>query len=916
MSGLLSTAVSGLQASQNALRTAGHNISNANTAGFSRQQVNYLTRPEHAAGSAGYIGNGVTTDSIERVVNEFVITQLRLDTSAFHQLDKYNSYIGQVDKLFADEGTGLSGALQSFFAALQNGADDPSSIPARQLVISQAESLSARFNNLHNRLSAVEAGLNQELKAVTGQMNTLAQSIAKLNQAINDKGAGGQASPNDLLDQRDEALRQLSELVSIQVVKQGDGSVNVFIGNGQPLVVGQKVSRFDIQEGGQIHLSNGVHSADVTRQITGGQLGGLLHFRDDVLSSAKNELGRVAIVLADQFNQLQQQGLDLDGDYGQSLFADINNEAIMGDRIKHGRNALPDDRQLSLSISNPALLTSSDYTFQIVPNTSNYVITRASDDKIVGQGMLSGGFPQEISFDGLTLSLQGGSFQGGDTFTLQPTANGARDIKTQLSRPEDLAFAVAIRTNTSSGNSGNGVISGGEILGLVDANGNRLPAFATAGQLSPPVIIRFTSATTYDVLDNSDPANPRHLNPPMRDQVFIPGVDNPIFSTDIGETRIIGDGARTGLPFGRTASSLPIGSLAGQANAYPAEQYTIVTTDPKTGAVSSQVVTTQANASAAQTAAMLNNIAGVSANAMTTAAISDINITDFSAPLQISVNGVDLLQYTGGVPDTHIPDPSVPGNLAAFNDYLAEQINSNADLASLGIRAVSGSNPITGAPELQMVASSGVNLDIRFTATAAGNSIGVHDSNGNPTVTLAESVPGSQSAVTVGGRIDITLADGMKLKTSPTNSQLLGDSTAADFAQSSYLGYQVSIKGQPQAGDTFTVGFNSNASNDNRNALRFVELETKATIEGGSLSLSGGYSRLVETVGTKSNLASINTSAGKSLLEQTQNMRDSVSGVNLDEEAANLIKFEQMYNANARVISVARDLFDTLLNSV
>src|SRR5690606_24241447 len=109
-----------------------------------------------------------------------------------------------------------------------------------------------------------------------------------------------------------------------------------------------------------------------------------------------------------------------------------------------------------------------------------------------------------------------------------PTANGARDIKTQLSRPEDLAFAVAIRTNTSSGNSGNGVISGGEILGLVDANGNRLPAFATAGQLSPPVIIRFTSATTYDVLDNSDPANPKHLNPPMRDQVFIPGVDNPI----------------------------------------------------------------------------------------------------------------------------------------------------------------------------------------------------------------------------------------------------------------------------------------------------------------------------------------------------------------------------------------------------
>lgn len=916
MSGLLSTAISGLQASQNALRTAGHNISNANTAGFSRQQVNYLTRPEHAAGAAGYIGNGVTTDSIERVVNEFVITQLRLDTSAFHQLDKYNSNIGQVDKLFADEGTGLAGSLQSFFAALQNGADDPSSIPARQLVISQADSLSARFNNLHTRLTSIETGINQEIKAVAAQMTALAQNIANLNQSINDKGAGGQGSPNDLLDQRDEALRKLSELVSIQVVKQNDGNVSVFIGNGQPLVVGKTVSRFDVRDGGQIHLSNGIQNADVTHQITGGQMGGLLHFSKDVLNPAMNELGRVAIVLADQFNQLQQQGLDMDGDYGQLLFADINNPAALGDRISHGRNALPDDRRLSLSIDNPAVLTSSDYSFQIVPNTNNYLITRLGDDKVVGQGMLTGGYPQDISFDGLTLTLEGGSFQGGDTFTLQPTNNGARDIKTQLSRPEDLAFAVAVRTGTSSGNSGNGVISGGEVLGLVDGKGNTLPAFATAGQLSPPVIIRFTSATTYDVLDNSDPANPKHLNPPMRDQVFIPGVDNPVFATDPGETRIIGDGARTGLPFGRTPASLPIGSLNGQANAYPAEQYTLVTTNPNTGVASSQVVTTQANASAAQTAAMLNNIAGVSANAMTTAAISNININDFSAPVQISVNGVNLLSYTAGAPDNTIPDPSVPGNLAAFNDYLAQQINSNADLASLGIRAMSGSNPITGAPELHMVASSGVNLDIRFTATTAGNSIGVHDNNGNPTVTLAESVPGSQSAITVGGRIDITMADGVTLRTSPTTSQLLGDSTAADFARSSYLGYQVSIKGQPQAGDTFTVNFNNNASNDNRNALRFVELETKATIESGSLSLAGGYNRLVETVGTKSNLASINTTASKSLMQQTQSMRDSVSGVNLDEEAADLIKFEQMYNANARVISVARDLFDTLLNSV
>lgn len=917
MSGLLSTAISGLQASQNALRTSGHNISNANTAGFNRQQVNYLTNPESAAGSAGYIGNGVTTESIQRVVSQFVTTQLRMDTSAYNQLDKFNSNIGKIDKLLADQGTGLSGSLQSFFAALQNGANDPSSIPARQLVINQAESLGARFNNLHDRLRAVETGVNREVGSVTQQMNSLAASVAKLNQAIAEKSNASQAGqPNDLLDQRDEALRKLSEFVSLQIVQQSDGNVNVFIGNGQPLVVGQTVSKFDARDGGQIYLSNGIQSANVTGQISGGQLGGLLQFRTEILNPAMNELGRVALVMMDQFNQLQQQGLDLDGDYGQPLFNDINDDEITFDRVKHGKNAAPDNRVLSVSINDPTILTSSDYRMQILPNTTNYVITRLDDDKVVSQGILSGAYPFKISFDGVSVNLHSGSFQGGDTFTLQPTLNGARDIKVELARPEDLAFAVPIRTSTSSGNIGSGVISSGEVIGLLDSSGNPLPAFAAAGELSPPIIIRFTSSTTYDVLDNSDPANPIHLNPPMRDQTFVPGINNSVFATDAGETRIAGSGARTGLPDGRIPVVLPIGTVAAPVNAYPAEQFTFTTTNRTTGAVSSQVVTTQANASAAQTAALLNNVAGVSVNAFTTAAISNININDFSAPLQFGVNGIDLLPYSAGAPDVSIPDPSLPGNVAAFNNYLAQRINSNPDLASLGIRAVSTSNPISGAPELHLLASSGVNLDIRFTAVTAGNSIGVSDNNGNPTVTLSESPAGNQSAITVGGRMDITMADGVVLRTSPTISQLIGDSSAAGFAQSSYLGYQVSIKGQPQAGDTFTIGFNNNASNDNRNALKFAGLETKGTLVNGSLSFSNGYGRLVEVVGTKSNLAAINTSASKSLLEQTQTMREGISGVNLDEEAANLIKFEQMYNANARVISVARDLFDTLINSI
>lgn len=920
MSGILSNAVSGLQASQNALRTAGHNISNANTAGFSRQEAHFDTRTEQKIGTAGYIGSGVNTRSIERIVDQFVITQLRLDSSTYNQLNKYNTSIGQVDKLFADVSTGLSGGLQNFFAAIQNGADDPSSTPARQLVVTQAESLVTRFNNLYDRLVSLESGLNREIETLTSQIGSLANSVADLNQAIAEKSSAGNM-PNDLLDQRDESLRKLSELVSIQVVEQDGGDLNVFIGSGQPLVVGATVSKFSVRDGGQIFISNSVQSANVTKQITGGQIGGLLTFREEILASSMNELGRIAIVMSDKFNDLQQQGLDLDGDYGQLLFRDINEASVTFDRVVHGKNSQPDNRIISLEINDASQITASDYRFEIMPNTSNYLVTRLGDNKIVSQGLLTGAYPTEISFDGLTVNLQSGNFQGGDTFTLQPTRKGASYIKTELSRPEDLAFASPVRSGANGGNIGNGLISAGEVLSLVDASGNTLPAFATAGQLTPPVIIRFTSATTYDVLDNSDPANPIDLSPPIREQIFVPGRDNFIFSNDPGETRITGNGERLGLPAGRTPQSPVTSATPTQNNGYPVEQFTFLSTDSATGLIGTRTMTTMASASAAQTAAMLNSVNGVSANAFTEASISGINLAPgaFSSPLQISINGEELLQYDGALLAANVPDPSI--DVFAFNDYLADQINGNSELQALGLRAISGAHPITGAPEVRMVASSGVNLDIRFAATNVGSSsLSVSDGSGNPSVALVGVDDGvgsvEQSAITVGGRIDLVLADGVRMRTAPSNSQLFGDSSAVDFAQSSFLGYQVSIKGQPQTGDTFTLDFNTDATNDNRNALRFAALETTATVAGDTLSFNQAYGRLVEVVGTKSNLSAINTAASKSLLEQTQALRDGVSGVNLDEEAANLIKFEQMYNANARVISVARDLFDALLNAL
>jgi len=922
MSGILSNAISGLQAAQIALRTTGNNISNTNTAGYSRQEVNFSTRQEQQFGNAGFLGNGVNTDSVTRVVNEFINTQVRLDTSTFNQLDKYNQSIGKVDKLFSDASTGLSGSFQSFFASLQNGANDPSSSPARQLIITQAQSLIQRYNTLSDRMQETEKSVDSEIGTLVGQVNTLAKSVANLNQSIAEKNASGNGgAPNDLLDQRDEALRKLSELVSLQLVKQDSGDVNVFIGNGEPLVVGVNTSTFSVRNGGEVYLNNTSAGSNVTDAITGGQLGGLIKFKSDVLQPSMNEMGRIAIVMSDAFNKIQTQGLDANGNYGKAMFTDINDSSVIYSRVVHGTNAQPDDRILSLKIEDAGAIGIDDYKFEVSPGTNNYTIKRASDNSVVNQGILTGSYPQEIKFEGLKLTLESGSFQGGDSFTLQPTRTGASDIKSLLQTQDQLAFASPIRTAKTGSNIGTGLVSAGEVLSLYDANNKLLPTFATAGKLSPPITIRFTSDTTYEVLDNTDPANPKPLNPPMTDQTFYPGRENSIFTTDKGETRITGNGSKLGLPEGRTATTLLSNSLA-QANGYPVEQFTFNTTDKTNGLVSSKVMITSPNASAAQTAAQISTIPGVTANAYTTATITDIHVdsTAFTSPLQLSLNGENLIKYNSGSIDASVPDPSL--DEVGFNNYLRDQINSNENLKTLGIRAESGSNPVTGKPELKLVVSSGVNLDVRFTATnATSNSISVNDSNGNPNVRLSGvddplTAGVEQSAITVGGRIDITLADGVTLGTAPTTSQLLGDSTATNFAASTYMGYQIKISGQPKAGDSFTVGFNTDSKNDNRNALAMTALETKGTMQNGSMSFSQGYGRLVEEVGTKSNLSQINTAASQSLLEQTKTMRDGVSGVNMDEEAANLIQFQQLYTANARVITVAKDMFDALLRSL
>ncbi len=294
MSDLLSIGLSGLGTSQTWLTVTGHNITNVKTPGYSRQDAIQQTRIPQFSG-AGYMGSGSQIVDVRRLASDFLTGQLRNATSQNSELNAFLGQIDQLNSLLADNTTGVSPAMQRFFSALQTAAQNPSSTEAREAVLAQAQGLSKTFNTLYDQLDKQNSLINQQLGALTSQVNNLSQSVAEYNDAIAKAKSAG-AVPNDLLDARDEAVRKLSEMVGVTAVTQDDNSVSLFIGSGQPLVVGNTVSTLSVVPGlddptrYQVQLTLGDSTQNVTRLVSGGQMGGLLAYRDTVLDSSYNKL--------------------------------------------------------------------------------------------------------------------------------------------------------------------------------------------------------------------------------------------------------------------------------------------------------------------------------------------------------------------------------------------------------------------------------------------------------------------------------------------------------------------------------------------------------------------------------------------------------------------------------------------------
>jgi flagellar hook-associated protein 1 FlgK len=626
MAGLFDIGVSGLTASQRSLATVSHNISNVNTEGFSRQRVELDARKPQGVGNI-FIGKGVETSAVLRMADKFLIGQVRTALTNQRGAEAFNTFASQINNLLADADTGISSALQDFFDGIQAVADDPASIPARQVMLAEAETLTSRFHHLDARLTEINRGVNQQLELFVNDINSLAKQIANINKdiAVALGRAQGQP-PNDLLDQRDKMLSQLSEIIGIQTFEQKDGAVNVVIGNGQSLVVGTTSLPLSLindpldTSRKQVAYGFGATQSSISNSLTSGKIGGVLDFRRTMLEPTRNELGRLGAAIAQSVNLQHRDGMDLNGALGADFFSFATPKIVP---------AVTNTGTVTIAFNETDIgsLTASDY--QLTHDGVNFTLTRLSDGSsqtLVGAG--------PFNVEGMTITIGVGP-AAGDSYFIQPTRDVAASIARVVTRPEDIAAAIPVRTGASFNNIGNASISDGQVLDVTDPN-------------------------------------------------------------------------------------------------------------------------------------LLNTVT-----------------IDFSNP-----------------PTTY-------------------QINGAGPLL-----------PFTG-----------------------------------------------------GGNIDVN-------------------------------GWRVQISGNPQPGDQFVVQSNIGGVSDNRNAIALADLRIADILDGGTATYQDTYSQLTADVGTQTRQSEISNKALQVLLDQSNQARDEVSGVNLDEEAANLLRFQQAYQASAQVVATADSIFQTLLDAV
>ncbi|WP_370559845.1 flagellar hook-associated protein FlgK [Edwardsiella tarda] len=435
MANLINNAMSGLNAAQTALAVTSNNINHVYTAGYNRQSVSFAEN-NGTSTPAGFIGNGVVVSGINREYNQFIVNQLRQGQSTLATTATYHQQISQIDDLLADSTNSLSANMQNFFKNLQNLVSYPSDSAARQTVISNANGLTAQFQTTDAYLRNLESNTNLTVSNSAEQINDYAKQIASLNNRISElTGASGGTAPNDLLDQRDQMVSELNKIIDVDISMQ-DGAMNISFAGGLSLVQGgdaygvKAVPSSSDPSRTTLAYDRGNGLSEVPEaRIRGGSLAGIYRFRSEALDNTRNQLGQIALSMAHAFNQVQAEGVDLNGDKGGDLFGFAQPESLANSNNTSKAS-------LSASYEDIDKVQATDYRVDFKDGKWN--ITRLADGSQQTVTPETDGSDTVLKFDGLKVKINDTPAEN-DSFKLRTTSTVVSGFDVKISDPAKIA---------------------------------------------------------------------------------------------------------------------------------------------------------------------------------------------------------------------------------------------------------------------------------------------------------------------------------------------------------------------------------------------------------------------------------------------------------------------------------------------
>ncbi|MCB8748190.1 flagellar hook-associated protein FlgK [Rhodoferax sp. U2-2l] len=514
MSGLLNVASGALRANQTLLQTTGNNIANVNTVGYSRQTAVLQTIEGQFTGG-GYIGKGVEVDTIQRNYDIFLNRQATLASTTSAADNARATKLNQLENLFPGGKNALGAAVSDMLNAFSDVASSPTDLTARTVALTRINETATRLSSTAASMDELQMGLEQELDQKLTTLNTLATSVAQVNEKIA-RALGNGQPPNDLLDQRDQLIRDINQYIQTTSIPADDGTIGLFIGGSQALVLGTTAATLQLTDGdfGDAQTSklaivrNGQSFTLNEATLGGGEIPGLLRFQNTDLAEARNLLGRYATAVTTSMNDQHKLGLDLDGNVGGDLFTPADfSKSVLAPKAPATLNT--GSAVLSLGVADVTQFEASDYEISFASGTTGS-ITRLSDGK---QTAFDFGAGTSITFDGLTLNRDSGAAAAGDRFLLKPFSASTQTISAEFSSARSLAVASPIAGKMGTTNTGS--------LQLVALTPRTNPPLVETA--ATPVTLRFISANQYIRSDDANYANYPATIPLPTTHNYVPG---------------------------------------------------------------------------------------------------------------------------------------------------------------------------------------------------------------------------------------------------------------------------------------------------------------------------------------------------------------------------------------------------------